>query len=156
MEKAGAALCLSWLTGTPARFPGAPGEWAADDSGVTVDLAPGEELVLDGARIAGRHHFGRIPERGGLFPSDAAGVYEVAKRGGNDILRPRHPDAPLRAGFRGTPAYAPGPRLVGAPPGRLESRSPGRADHPAVINRAAPGRLRRPRYGTACGTAPAV
>src|SRR5262250_2776886 len=85
---------------------------AADGSGVTVRLAPGEALDLDGARITGLHHFGPIPERGGLFPRDAAGVYEVAKRGGNDILRPRHPDTPVRTGFRGTPAYAPDPRWV--------------------------------------------
>jgi hypothetical protein len=107
-----AITSINWLTETPARFPDAPGEWAADDSGVTVELAPGEELILDGTRITGRHHFGQIPERGGLFPRDAAGVYEVAKRGGNDILRPRLPGTPLRAGFRGTPAYAPDPRWV--------------------------------------------
>ena len=107
-----AITSINWLTETPARFADAPGEWSADDSGVTVDLAPGEELDLDGTRIAGRHHLGRIPERGGVFPADADGVYEVARRGGNDILRPRHPDAPLRAGFRGTPAYAPDPRWV--------------------------------------------
>jgi uncharacterized protein (DUF1684 family) len=105
-----AITSINWLTETPARFPDAPGEWSADDSGVTVTLAPGEELTLDGTRITGRHDFGRIPERGGVFPADAAGVYEVAKRGGNDILRPRHPDHPLRAGFQGTPAYAPDPR----------------------------------------------
>ena len=102
----------NWLTETPIRFADAPGEWAADDSGITVHLAPGEELTLDGTGITGQHHFGQIPERGGLFPADAAGVYEVAKRGGNDILRPRHPDTPLRAGFRGTPAYAPDPAWV--------------------------------------------
>jgi uncharacterized protein len=107
-----AITSINWLTETPARFPDAPGEWTADDSGVTVDLAPGEELTLNGTRIGGRHSFGRIPERGGVFPADAAGVYEVARRGGNDILRPRHPGAPLRAGFRGTPAYAPEPRWV--------------------------------------------
>ena len=107
-----AITSINWLTETPTRFPDAPGEWAADDSGITVDLAPGEELTLDGTRIAGQHHFGQVPERGGLFPQDAAGVYEVAKRGGNDILRPRHPDTPLRAGFRGTPAYAPDPLWV--------------------------------------------
>jgi uncharacterized protein (DUF1684 family) len=107
-----AITSINWLTETPARFPDAPGEWAAGDAGVSVTLAPGEELVLDGTRITGTHHFGQIPERGGLFPADDAGVYEVAKRGGNDILRPRHPDAPLRAGFRGTPAYAPDPRWV--------------------------------------------
>jgi hypothetical protein len=105
-----AITSINWLSETPTRFSDAPGEWSADDSGVTVDLAPGEELTLDGTAIAGRHHFGRIPERGGVFPADAAGVYEVAKRGGNDILRPRRPDHPLRAGFQGTPAYAPDPR----------------------------------------------
>ena len=36
----------------------------------------------------------------------------MARRGGNDILRPRHPDNRLRAEFRGTPAYAPDPRWV--------------------------------------------
>jgi uncharacterized protein len=107
-----AITSINWLTRTPTRFPDAPGEWAADDSGVTVHLAPGEELTLDGIRITGRHHFGQIAERGGLFPEDAVGVYEVAKRGGNDILRPRHPDTRLRAGFRGTPAYAPDLRWV--------------------------------------------
>jgi uncharacterized protein len=107
-----AITSINWLTETPARFPDAPGEWSASDAGVTVHLAPGEELTLDGTRIAGRHSFDQIPERGGLFPSDAAGVYEVAKRGGNDILRPRHPGTPLRAGFHGTPAYAPDPRWV--------------------------------------------
>jgi uncharacterized protein len=105
-----AITSINWLSETPTRFSDAPGEWTADDSGITVDLAPGEELTLDGTAIAGRHHFGRIPERGGIFPADAAGVYEVAKRGGNDILRPRHPDHPLRAGFQGTPAYAPDSR----------------------------------------------
>ncbi len=107
-----AITSINWLTETPTRFPDAPGEWAATDAGVTVELAPGEELTLDGTRITGKHGFDQIPERGGLFPSDAAGVYEVAKRGGNDILRPRHPGTPLRAGFRGTPAYAPDPRWV--------------------------------------------
>jgi uncharacterized protein len=109
-----AITSINWLTETPTRFPDAPGEWTADDSGVTVDLSAerGEELTLDGERITGRHHFGRIAERGGFYPSDADGVYEVAKRGGNDILRPRHPDAPLRTGYHGTPAYAPDPRWV--------------------------------------------
>jgi uncharacterized protein len=107
-----AITSINWLTETPVRFPDAPGEWAADDSGVTVYLAPGEELTLDGDRITGEHHFDPIPERGGRFPADAAGVYEVARRGGNDILRPRHADNPLRADFRGTPAYAPDPRWV--------------------------------------------
>ncbi|MGH3120580.1 MAG: DUF1684 domain-containing protein [Trebonia sp.] len=107
-----AITSINWLSETPARFADAPGAWSADDSGVSVILDDGEELELDGAVIRGRHHFGRIPERGGVFPRDASAVYEVARRGGNDILRPRHPDNGLRAGFRGTPAYAPDPRWV--------------------------------------------
>jgi uncharacterized protein (DUF1684 family) len=107
-----AITSINWLSQTPQRFADAPGAWAADDSGVSVLLDDGETLELDGAVIRGRYHFGRIPERGGVFPSDANGVYEVARRGGNDILRPRHPDNGLRAQFRGTPAYAPDPRWV--------------------------------------------
>src|SRR5487761_217984 len=90
-----AITSINWLGESPARFSDAPGAWAADDSGVWVLLDDGEELQLDGAVIRGRHHFGRIPERGG-----------------NDILRPRHPDNGLRTAFRGTPAYAPDPRWV--------------------------------------------
>jgi hypothetical protein len=107
-----AITSINWLSETPTRFADAPGEWSADDSGVSVILADGEELQLDATVITGTHHFGRVPERGGLFPRDASAVYEVAKRGGNDILRPRHPDHELRARFRGTPAYAPDPRWV--------------------------------------------
>jgi uncharacterized protein (DUF1684 family) len=107
-----AITSINWLSEAPARFTDAPGAWSADDSGVSVLLDDGETLELDGAVIRGRHHFGRIPERGGLFPRDADGVYEVARRGGNDILRPRHPGNRLRTEFHGTPAYAPDPRWV--------------------------------------------
>ena len=105
-----AITSINWLSPAPQRFPDAPGAWSADDSGVSVLLDEGETLELDGTVIRGEHHFGRIPERGGVFPGDGDGVYEVARRGGNDILRPRHPDNGLRTRFRGTPAYAPDPR----------------------------------------------
>jgi uncharacterized protein len=105
-----AITSLNWLTPEPARFADAPGAWRADESGVTVELGPGEELTLDGAVIRGTHSFGRIPERGGVFARDDSGVYEVARRGGNDILRPRRPDSPVLVGYTGTPAYEPDPR----------------------------------------------
>ena len=78
--------------------------------GVVVDLAEGEELVIGGSPVRGRHSFGVIPERGGVNAVWGDAVIEVAKRGGNDIVRPRHPDNPLRTAFRGTPAYPPHPR----------------------------------------------
>lgn len=105
-----AITSLHWLTGEPRRFPDAPGEWSTGPEGVLVVLAPDEELLIDGSPVRGRHSFGVIPERGGVNAAWGDAIIEVARRGGNDILRPRHPDNRLRAQFRGTPAYAPDPR----------------------------------------------
>jgi hypothetical protein len=105
-----AVTSLRWLDPTPTRFPDAPGAWSSTDEGVVVDLDDGEELVLDGRTLRGRHDFGVIAERDSLFPVAADAVIEVAKRGGHDILRPRHPDNELLRAFSGTPAYAPDPR----------------------------------------------
>lgn len=106
---------LHWLHATPTRFDDAPGAWSTTAAGtVVVELAEGEELVLDGIALSGRHDFGVLPERGSLFPASGDAVIEVAKRGGHDIVRPRHPHHPLRAAYAGTPAYAPDPRWVRA------------------------------------------
>ncbi len=107
-----AITSLHWLTGEPARFPDAPGEWSTGPDGVVVTLAAGEELVVGGSPVRGRYSFGRIPERGGVNAVWGDAVIEVARRGGNDIVRPRHPGNPLRTAFRGTSAYAPDPRWV--------------------------------------------
>jgi uncharacterized protein (DUF1684 family) len=103
---------LLWLDDRPQRFPDAPGAWWTDADGVAVALDEGEELVVDGTPVRGEHRFGVLPERGGVNAVWGDAVIEVAKRGGNDIVRPRHPDAPLRTAFAGTPAYAPDPRWV--------------------------------------------
>ena len=107
-----AVTALHWLTGDPQRFDGVPGAWSTGPDGVEVVLDPGEELDLDGVPLGGRHSFGVVPERGGVLATYGDTVLEIAKRGGHDILRPRHPDNPLRARFRGTPAYEPDPRWV--------------------------------------------
>jgi hypothetical protein len=99
-----------WLDGEPRRFPDAPGEWSTGPGGPVVALAAGEELVIGGEPVHGRHEFGVIPERGGVNAVWGDAVIEVAKRGGNDIVRPRHPDNPLRTRYDGTPAYPPHPR----------------------------------------------
>ncbi|MER5966055.1 DUF1684 domain-containing protein [Streptomyces sp. NPDC002057] len=113
-----AITSLNWLTDEPQRFPDVPGAWATGPDGVTVELDEGAELVVDGTAVSGRYAFGDIPERGGVDAVWGDTVIEVAKRGGHDIVRPRHPDHPLRADFAGTPAYAPDPRWV--VPGRYE------------------------------------
>jgi hypothetical protein len=48
-----------------------------------------------------------IAERRSIFPAFGGAVVEVAKRGGFDVIRPRHPSNPLRTQFRGTPVYEP-------------------------------------------------
>jgi len=101
---------LHWLTGEPERFDDAPGAWSTGPDGVVVTLDDEEGLLVDGAPVRGEHRFGVIPERGGVFPSSGDAVIEVAKRGGHDIVRPRHPGNPVRTSYRGTPAYAPNPR----------------------------------------------
>ncbi|WP_329133694.1 DUF1684 domain-containing protein [Streptomyces sp. NBC_01476] len=101
---------LHWLDATPTRFPDAPGAWSSTADGVVVELSDDEELTLDGQELRGRHDFGVIEERGSLFPVSGDAVIEVAKRGGYDIVRPRHPENALRLAYTGTPTYAPDPR----------------------------------------------
>jgi uncharacterized protein (DUF1684 family) len=105
-----AITSLHWLPADPQRFADAPGEWSTGPDGVRVVLADGESLELDGVVLTGEHNFGVIAERASLFPTWGDAAIEVAKRGGHDIIRPRHPDNPLRTSFIGTPAYAPDPR----------------------------------------------
>src|SRR5947209_652845 len=102
-----------WLTAEPQRFPDAPGAWSTDDDrGVVVRLDHGEELVVDGIPVRGEHVFGVLPERGGVSPAFDDAVVEVARRGGHDVVRPRHPGAPVRTAYAGTPAFPPDPRWV--------------------------------------------
>jgi uncharacterized protein (DUF1684 family) len=101
---------LHWLGRDPERFDDAPGAWATGPDGVTVTLDEGEELDVDGLVVHGTYTFGVVPERASLSASSGAAVIEVAKRGGHDIVRPRHPDHPLLLRFDGVPAFPPDPR----------------------------------------------
>lgn len=107
-----AVTSLNWLSAEPARFDDAPGAWSSTAAGVTVQLAEGEQLAIDGAIIQGSYSFGIIAERDSLFAGFGDAVIEVAKRCGYDIVRPRHPGHPLRANFAGVPAFDPDPRWV--------------------------------------------
>jgi uncharacterized protein (DUF1684 family) len=108
---------LHWLGEQPTRFPDAPGSWSADASGPVVELADGESLIVAGQRVTGRYPFGVIAERGSIVAAfevagSADAAVEVARRGGQDIVRPRHPGHPLRRDYRGTPTFDPTPRFV--------------------------------------------
>ncbi|WNI20787.1 DUF1684 domain-containing protein [Streptomyces sp. ITFR-16] len=105
-----AITSLHWLSPEPARFDDAPGAWSSTADGVVVELADGEELVIDGTKAVGRYDFGVLAERSGVNAVAGDAVIEVARRGGHDIVRPRHPGNALRTAFTRTPAYAPDPR----------------------------------------------
>ncbi|MFY1616408.1 DUF1684 domain-containing protein [Micromonospora sp. WMMD736] len=103
---------LYWLTPEPQRFPDVPGEWRTGNGGPVVTVTDDEEIVVDGWRVRERHEFGVIAERAGITVDIDGGVLEVARRGGHDILRPRRPDNPLRARYRGTATYPPAERWM--------------------------------------------
>lgn len=107
-----AITSLRWLTSAPERFDDVPGAWSTGAEGPIVVLDAGEELIVDGAVVSGRHAFGPIAERDQRIVSFGDAVVEVARRGGSDIVRPRHPDAPVRTAYAGTPTYAPEDRWV--------------------------------------------
>jgi hypothetical protein len=100
---------LHWLTSDPQRFGDAPGAWSAGPDGVEVDLGD-EKVTIDGETVSGRHSFGVLPERGGVSVTWKDAVIEVAKRGGNDIVRPRHPGSEVLAAYHGTSAFEADPR----------------------------------------------
>ncbi|MFF2345976.1 DUF1684 domain-containing protein [Pseudarthrobacter sp. NPDC058119] len=102
---------LHWLGDEPSRLDGAPGTWSVAADVVRVVLAPGDILQRDGRELntpAGASlEFGPIEERGGINLVSGETVIELAKRGGEYIVRPRHPENPLLQEYQGTPAYSP-------------------------------------------------
>lgn len=103
---------LHWLDAEAATLAGAPGIWSVVDDVVRLVLGAGESLLQNGRELnpggsGSTVEFGPIPERDGLNLVSGKTVIELAKRGGEYIVRPRHPEHSLVAGYRGTPAYAP-------------------------------------------------
>ncbi|MBT2249197.1 DUF1684 domain-containing protein [Arthrobacter sp. BHU FT2] len=102
---------LHWLGGEASPLEGVPGTWSAEADVVRVVLEPGESLQQDGKELntgAGATlEFGPIEERGGINLVSGDTVIEVAKRGGEYIVRPRHPDNELLREYQGTPTYSP-------------------------------------------------
>jgi uncharacterized protein (DUF1684 family) len=155
---------LHWLDATPRRFPDAPGAWSTGPDGVVVTLDAGESLDGIGA---GEHRFEPIPERGDITVGYGDAKLEIARRGGFDVLRPRHPSHETLVNYVGTPAYpatekwvvsgtfvpfeAPVPVTVGSVSEGLEHvyESPGKVEFTVggqdlaltVFNGSAPGSL---------------
>ncbi len=102
---------LHWLGDAPTRLEGAPGTWSVESDVVRVVLEPGDSLQQDGRELntpsGASLEFGPIEERGGINLVSGDTVIEVAKRGGEYIVRPRNPSNALLQQYQGTPAYSP-------------------------------------------------
>jgi uncharacterized protein (DUF1684 family) len=107
-----AATGLHWLGPGPERYDDAPGAWSAGPDGVEVELSDLEEISVGGQLIRGRHRFGPLAERQAIRARADDAVLEIARHGGADFLRPRHPANPLRTRFRGCPTFPPDRRWV--------------------------------------------
>jgi uncharacterized protein len=162
-----AATGLHWLGPSPERYYDAPGAWSAGADGVEVVLSGDEQITVGSQVILGRHRFGPLSEREAVHALAGDAVLEIARQGGCDFLRPRHPDNPLRVNFRGCPTFEPDqqwvaygryvpfdqpqPVAVGAvieglqhvyeSPGRVEFRLAGTALSLTAFNGPVPGRL---------------
>jgi len=102
-----AITSVNWLAAEAQRFADAPGAWLTGEDGVLVVLDRGENLRVNGQPVYDQHVFDPIPERGGINVESGNAVIEVAKRCGHYIVRPRHPESPLRLNFAGIPVYQP-------------------------------------------------
>jgi uncharacterized protein len=102
-----AITSINWLSEELQGFADAPGLWETGPGGVIVEIADDEELIVAGVAVHGRYSFGVIPERGEVLAESGDAVIEVARRGDYDIVRPRHPEHPLRVNFAGVPVYPP-------------------------------------------------
>jgi uncharacterized protein (DUF1684 family) len=101
---------LHWLGTEATALAGAPGTWRVENDVVRVALSAGDSLLRDGVElntVAGELAFGPIAERDGFTLGFGDTVLELAKRGGEYILRPRDPQNALLRDYQGTPAYAP-------------------------------------------------
>jgi uncharacterized protein (DUF1684 family) len=107
-----AITAIHWLSDEPTRFEDVPGAWSSRTDGVRVVLAEDETLDIDGATVQGHHDFGVVDERASVMAGFDDAVVEVARRGGHDIVRPRHPNHALLRDYRGTPTFEPEPRWV--------------------------------------------
>jgi uncharacterized protein (DUF1684 family) len=98
---------IHWLSDEPQRFEDVPGTWTGAPQCAVVVLGAGETLIVDGVELTeGEHRFDDLDDAG-VTAEFGDALVQIADRQGSTILRPRHPSAPKRVSFTGTPAFPP-------------------------------------------------
>jgi uncharacterized protein (DUF1684 family) len=98
-----------------AGFDGVPGRWRTGPDGPAVELADGEQLIVDGEVVTGSHQFAPVREREFRRAAQSGDVIiELSKRGGQELLRPIDPAFGRRvnAAYDHTPAWTPAARWI--------------------------------------------
>jgi hypothetical protein len=90
------------------RLEGAPGTWSAETTSCVLSWNRARACRRwRGTQLRRAVELGPIEERGGINLVSGDTVIEVAKRGGEYIVRPRNPSNALLQEYQGTPAYTP-------------------------------------------------
>jgi len=86
---------LHWLRGDPERFRDAPGAWSSTIDGVDVELADGEELIVNDGLVTGHHRFHNVDEHGTRKVAEEYLKYLYSPQGqeivARHFYRPRDP-----------------------------------------------------------------
>lgn len=100
---------------SPASFDGIPGRWTTGPDGPAVELADGEDVLVDGQAVTGAHQFAPVREREFRRAAQSGDVIlELSRRGAQDLLRPIDPafGRQINDAYDHTPAYEPDPRWI--------------------------------------------
>lgn len=98
---------LHWLSNEPLRFDSLPGEWWVNNDKINVKLRNGESITFQNEVITEEFEFKKLQDRDSLFVDLNNAKIEVAKRGGNNLLRLRSPESDILKNFTGVPAFYP-------------------------------------------------
>ena len=85
---------INWLNEQPQTFKDVSGSW----------WAIGHEVYTDGFEGGGQQHWS-VKERDEFTVPMTGGVLEIASRGGQIVLRPRHTNSPALKAFKGISAF---------------------------------------------------
>jgi len=85
---------INWLSEDPQTFTDVTGKW----------WAIGHEVYTDGFEGQGEQHW-TVKVRDEFTVPMTGGVLEIASRGGQIVLRPRHSDSPALKAFKGISVF---------------------------------------------------
>lgn len=104
-------VSMLWLGELPRPTDGAPGRWSHTAAGVRLELGAEENPRYENRALNPEHRAGAVtlptPDTAGYIVEHHDTRVEVVLRGRRVLVRPRHPDNPIRLGYQRTPTFPP-------------------------------------------------